>query len=45
MVSKGGRRFKLADFAEGERLADWWRAKGRTEAEREGGQHGGDKTV
>ena len=35
VVSKGGRRFKLADFAEGERLADWWRAKGRTEAERE----------
>ena len=35
VVSKGGRRYKLADFAEGERLADWWRAKGRTEAERE----------
>ncbi len=35
VVSKGGRRFKLADFAEGEQLADWWRAKGRTEAERE----------
>ena len=35
VTSKSGKRFKLADFTEGQDLAAWWRAKGRTEAERE----------
>ena len=35
VVSKSGKRFKLADFTEGQDLAAWWNAKGRTKAERD----------
>ncbi len=35
VTSKSGNRFKLADFTEGQDLAAWWNAKGRTKAERD----------
>ncbi len=35
VTSKSGKRFKLADFTEGQDLAAWWNAKGRTKAERD----------